>query len=91
MARFQREPQLLASLNHANIASIYGLEEKDGVRAALVMELVEGPTLALPRLRANPDRRGPADCASNCRGAGGPNRRHFLFRCWRTAKARSSH
>ena len=46
MARFQREAQLLASLNHPNIASIYGLEEKDGVRA-LVMELVEGPTLAM--------------------------------------------
>src|SRR5213592_1834606 len=45
MARFQREAQTLASLNHANIASIYGLEESGGVRA-LVMELVEGPTLA---------------------------------------------
>lgn len=45
MARFQREAQLLASLNHTNIASIYGLEESSGVRA-LVMELVEGPTLA---------------------------------------------
>src|SRR5215831_10282037 len=45
MARFQREAQLLASLNHPNIAAIYGLEESDGVRA-LVMELVEGQTLA---------------------------------------------
>src|SRR6266516_4572720 len=45
MARFQREAQVLASLNHANIASIYGLEDSGGVRA-LVMELVEGPTLA---------------------------------------------
>ncbi len=45
MTRFQREAQLLASLNHNNIASIYGLEESGGVRA-LVMELVEGPTLA---------------------------------------------
>jgi eukaryotic-like serine/threonine-protein kinase len=45
MARFQREAQVLASLNHPNIASIYGLEESGGVRA-LVMELVEGPTLA---------------------------------------------
>src|SRR5262245_52907557 len=45
MARFQREAQLLASLNHPNIAAIHGLEESGGVRA-LVMELVEGPTLA---------------------------------------------
>src|SRR5438034_216907 len=45
MARFQREAQMLASLNHPNIASIYGLQDSGAVRA-LVMELVEGPTLA---------------------------------------------
>ena len=45
MARFQREAQVLASLNHPNIAAIYGLEESGGIRA-LVMELVEGQTLA---------------------------------------------
>jgi eukaryotic-like serine/threonine-protein kinase len=45
MARFKREAQVLASLNHPNIAAIYGLEESDGLRA-LVMELVEGQTLA---------------------------------------------
>jgi len=45
LARFEREAQLLAQLNHPNIASIHGLEEAGGVRA-LVMELVEGPTLA---------------------------------------------
>jgi serine/threonine-protein kinase len=45
MARFHREAQLLASLNHPNIAAIYGLEESGGLRA-LVMELVEGRTLA---------------------------------------------
>ena len=50
MARFQREAQMLASLNHPNIAAIYGLEDSRGVRA-LVMELVEGPTLA-ERLRS---------------------------------------
>ena len=45
MSRFQREAEILASLNHPNISTIYGLEEADGVRA-LVLELVEGPTLA---------------------------------------------
>ena len=45
MGRFQREAQVLASLNHTHIASIYGLEDSSGV-SALVMELVEGPTLA---------------------------------------------
>jgi serine/threonine protein kinase len=45
MARFQREAKVLASLNHSNIASIYGLEDS-GPTHALVMELVEGPTLA---------------------------------------------
>lgn len=44
MARFQREAEVLASLNHPNIAQIYGMEEADGV-PALVMELVEGRTL----------------------------------------------
>ncbi len=50
MARFEREAHLLASLNHPHIATIHGLEEADSVRA-LVMELVEGPTLA-ERLQA---------------------------------------
>ena len=45
LARFQREAQILASLNHPNIAAIYGIEESEGTRA-LVLELVEGPTLA---------------------------------------------
>jgi eukaryotic-like serine/threonine-protein kinase len=45
LARFEREAQVLASLNHPHIAQIYGLEESGAVRA-LVMELVEGPTLA---------------------------------------------
>src|ERR1700686_3990021 len=52
MARFTREAQVLASLNHPNIAAIYGLEESGGMRA-LVMELVEGPTLA-ERIAAGP-------------------------------------
>ena len=45
LARFQREAEVLASLSHPNIAAIHGLEEHDGGKA-LVMELVEGPTLA---------------------------------------------
>lgn len=49
--RFQREAKLLASLNHPNIASIYGFEDSD--KPGLVMELVEGPTLA-DRITAGP-------------------------------------
>ncbi len=45
LARFQREAEVLAALNHPHIAAIYGLERSDGV-TALIMELVEGPTLA---------------------------------------------
>src|SRR5262245_42002532 len=45
LARFQREAEVLASLNHPNIAAIYGLEDCDGV-SALVMELVEGEDLS---------------------------------------------
>src|SRR3954471_6112309 len=45
LARFQREAEVLAALNHPNIAHIHGLEKSDGT-IALVMELVEGPTLA---------------------------------------------
>ncbi len=45
MARFEREARLLASLNHPNIAAIYGLEQAEGKRF-IVMELVEGETLA---------------------------------------------
>ena len=50
LARFEREARILASLNHPNIATIYGIEEAGGIRA-LVLELVEGETLA--------DRSGP--------------------------------
>lgn len=45
LARFQREAQVLASLNHPNIGHIYGFEDR-GSEHALVLELVEGPTLA---------------------------------------------
>ena len=45
LARFKREAQVLASLNHPNIAAIYGFEDSGSIQA-LVLELVEGPTLA---------------------------------------------
>ena len=50
LARFQREAEVLAALNHPNIAHLFGLEEANGVKA-LIMELVEGETLAA---RASP-------------------------------------
>jgi len=60
IARFEREARMLAALNHPHIAAIYGLEEQTDVASgfsrtirALVLELVEGPTLA-ERLRAGP-------------------------------------
>jgi serine/threonine protein kinase len=52
LARFDREARLLASLNHPHIAAIYGFEETAGVHA-LILELVEGPTLA-ERLQRGP-------------------------------------
>jgi serine/threonine protein kinase/Tol biopolymer transport system component len=52
VARVEREARLLAALNHPNIATIHGLEVADGVRA-VVMELIEGPTLA-DRLGSGP-------------------------------------
>jgi len=45
IARFQREAEVLATLNHPNIAAIHGLQDSDGVRS-LVLEFVDGPTLA---------------------------------------------
>lgn len=45
LARFQREAELLATVNHPNIAAVYGLEKADGI-AGIVLELVEGETLA---------------------------------------------
>jgi serine/threonine protein kinase len=52
VARFQREAKLLASLNHPNIAGIYGPEESDGIQF-LVLELIEGNTLA-DRIKCGP-------------------------------------
>src|SRR6266516_1189995 len=45
LARFEREARMLAALNHPHIGSIYGLEDAGGI-LGLVLELVEGPTLA---------------------------------------------
>jgi serine/threonine-protein kinase len=62
MARFEREAQLLAALNHTNIAAIYGLEESNA-GPALVMELVEGQTLA-ERIARSSASDGPATAIS---------------------------
>src|SRR5580658_3866138 len=53
LARFEREAKVLAALNHSNIAAIYGLEETANNGRAIVMELVDGPTLD-ERIRAGP-------------------------------------
>ena len=45
LARLEREAQVLAALNHPNIAAIYGFEHEGSLRA-LALEMVEGPTLA---------------------------------------------
>ena len=57
VARFQREARVLASLNHPHIGAIYGVEQDAAGRLALVLELVEGPTLA-ERLRESHARSG---------------------------------
>src|SRR5688572_27179843 len=74
LARFQREAEVLASLNQPNIAAIYGLEEADGTRA-LVMELVEGETLA-DRIAKGPIPVDEAlgDREADCRGSRGRTR-----------------
>ena len=78
LARFTREAQTLAALNHPNIAHIHGLEESSGVRA-LVMELVEGDDLSQRIARgADPDRETP--CRSRRRS---PRR-------WRRRTSRAS-
>jgi Tol biopolymer transport system component len=68
LARFEREAQVLASLNHPHIAQIHGLEESDHVRA-LVMEYVDGVTLA--ELIAGPAAAQPALLRSSNRSSGG--------------------
>jgi serine/threonine protein kinase len=56
VARFEREAQVVASLNHPNIAIIHGFQESDGVKA-LVLELVEGESLSSVIARGPFDRR----------------------------------
>ena len=65
LARFQREAEVLASLNHPNIAAIYGLEEA-AASTALVMELVEGDDLS-QRHRAGCNSRSTRRCPSRSR------------------------
>jgi serine/threonine protein kinase len=74
LARFEREAKVLASLNHPNIGSIYGLEEAEGVKA-LVLELIAGPTL---------DRfqQGPVPLMKPCPAPSRPQRR------WKSAQRR---
>jgi hypothetical protein len=68
-ARFDQEARALAALNHPHIGAIYGVEER-GDLAALVLELVEGPTLAERLARGHPPaRRDRPDCAADRRGA----------------------
>jgi Tol biopolymer transport system component len=57
LARFEREARMLASLNHPNIATIYAIEDIDGLRA-IAMELVEGETLGARIARASASSRG---------------------------------
>ena len=76
LARMEREARVLATLNHPHIAAIYGLEDGNGTRA-LILELVEGPTLA-ERLHAGAiPIRGAPNRLSDRRGAGrGARERH---------------
>ncbi len=69
LSRFQREARVLASLNHPHIGTIHGFEESSGI-AALVLELVEGPTLAERILQGTClDGRCAEDRATDCRSA----------------------
>ena len=72
MSRFEREARVLASLDHPNLAAIYGLEESNGGRA-LVLALIDGPTLAdrivagpIPLDEAIPDRATDRRCRRVC-------------------------
>jgi len=89
LARFEREARLLATLNHPHIGAIYGLEEADGIRA-LVLELVEGGTLA-DRLAPGPIPLKEAlnDRSADCRRAGCRAREGYRSSRPETANIRS--
>ncbi len=81
-ARFEREARMLAALNHSNIGSIYGLEEaeaSDVATVGLVLELVEGETLA-ERIgqRTAAGQRGLGVCATDCWTRSRPRTRRGL-------------
>ena len=61
LARFEREARMLAALNHPNICAIYGLEEADGLRF-LILELVDGETLAQKLAALQVSARDPQGC-----------------------------
>jgi serine/threonine-protein kinase len=80
LARFQREAEVLAALNHPNIAAIYGLEKTPDF-TALVMELVEGEDSLATHLRAarfRSTRR--SDCEADCRRARSSARAGIIHR-----------
>lgn len=85
LARFEREAKTLAALNHPNIAQIYGLEKSTGIRA-LVMELVEGPTLAdvIARRAGGPE--GPPSRPRARAWTGGPTSGRSGSSCTRCSR-----
>ena len=79
LARFQREAEVLASLNHPNIAAIYGLQPSDGT-IALVMELVEGETLREWLRHALPLERGLGIARQVLEAVGAAHRKGVVHR-----------
>lgn len=99
MARFEREAQLLAALNHPNIGGIYGLEEADG-QPNLVLEFVPGETLGGCCSTRRTNWRGAAGRGGGWRSGGrrgdwfgGPSARWGCFwaRVWRAGQCCGGH
>ena len=82
LARFEREATVLASLNHPNIGHIYGLEEAEGQKA-LVLELIEGSTLA-DRIAQGPIPADEARALNLTMPSAGLGVRTCCIRCWQT-------